>query len=90
MSRLDELCATVDVLVIAAPITPNSRGLIGAGAARAVEARARVVLSCRAAAIVDEPALVDALEEGHLPAAGLDVTATEPLPAATRCGRRRT
>jgi phosphoglycerate dehydrogenase-like enzyme len=30
--------------------------------------------------IVDEPALVDALEEGHLAAAGIDVTATEPLP----------
>ena len=31
-------------------------------------------------AIVNEAALVDALEEGHLAGAGLDVTATEPLP----------
>jgi len=31
-------------------------------------------------AIVNEAALVDALEEGHLAAAGLDVTETEPLP----------
>jgi D-3-phosphoglycerate dehydrogenase len=39
------------------------------------------LLSMSRGGIVEEQALVDALEEGHLAAAGLDVTATEPLPA---------
>jgi len=43
--------------------------------------RGSYLLSMSRGGIVDEPALVDALEEGHLAAAGIDVTATEPLPA---------
>jgi phosphoglycerate dehydrogenase-like enzyme len=80
MSRLDELCAAVDVLFIAAPITPKSRGIIGPAQIRKMH-RGSMLFSLSRGAIVDEPALIDALEEGHLAAAGVDVTATEPLPA---------
>jgi phosphoglycerate dehydrogenase-like enzyme len=79
-SRLDEMCRLADVLIVAAPITPRSRGIIGEPQIRAMK-RGSYLLSMSRGAIVDEPALIDALEEGHLAGAGLDVTATEPLPA---------
>jgi phosphoglycerate dehydrogenase-like enzyme len=80
LARLDEMCAASDVLIVAAPITPNSRGMIGPRQIRLLK-RGSFLLSMSRGAIVDEPGLVDALEEGHLAGAGLDVTATEPLPA---------
>lgn len=79
LSRLNELCQEADVLVIAAPITPNSRDMIGREHLRRMK-RGSYVLQMSRGAIVNESALVDALEEGHLSGAGLDVTATEPLP----------
>jgi phosphoglycerate dehydrogenase-like enzyme len=79
LSRLDELCRETDVLAIAAPITPNSRGMIGAEQLRQLKGGAYVLQMSRGG-IVNEAALVDALEEGHVAGAGLDVTETEPLP----------
>ena len=79
LSRLNELCREADVLAISAPITPSSRGMIGAEQIRQMK-RGSYILQMSRGGIVDEPALVDALEEGHLAGAGLDVTATEPLP----------
>jgi phosphoglycerate dehydrogenase-like enzyme len=79
LSRLDELCAEADVLAISAPITPSSRGLIGQEQLRKLKRGSHVLVMSRGK-IVNEAALVDALEEGHLASAGLDVTATEPLP----------
>jgi phosphoglycerate dehydrogenase-like enzyme len=79
LSRLNDLCRESDVIAIAAPITPSSRGLIGKEQIRHMK-RGSYILQMSRGGIVDEAALVDALEEGHLAAAGLDVTATEPLP----------
>jgi phosphoglycerate dehydrogenase-like enzyme len=79
LSRLDEMCRESDVLAIAAPITPNSRGMIGAQQLRQLK-RGAYVLQMSRGGIVNESALVDALEEGHLAGAGMDVTETEPLP----------
>lgn len=79
LDRLDDLCREVDVLVNSAPITPRSRGMVGRQQIRLLK-RGSFVLSMSRGGIIDEPALVDALEEGHLAGAGLDVTATEPLP----------
>ena len=79
LSRLNELCEQSDVLTISAPITPRSRGMIGREQVGLLR-RGSYILQVSRGAIVDEPALVDALEEGHVQGAGLDVTATEPLP----------
>jgi phosphoglycerate dehydrogenase-like enzyme len=79
ISRLTELCQVCDVVIVAAPITPSSRGIIGAPQIRAMK-RGSFLLSMSRGGIIDEPSLIDALEEGHLAGAGLDVTATEPLP----------
>jgi phosphoglycerate dehydrogenase-like enzyme len=79
LARLNDLCRETDVLVISAPITPDSRGMIGAEQIRSLK-RGSYILQMSRGGIVNEAALVDALEEGHLAGAGLDVTATEPLP----------
>jgi phosphoglycerate dehydrogenase-like enzyme len=79
LDRLNELCRAANVLVIAAPWTPSSKGMIGPEQLRCL-APGSFLLQMSRGGLVDEPALVDALEEGHLAGAALDVTATEPLP----------
>ncbi len=80
LTRLDDLCAASDVLVIAAPITRETRGMVG-GPQLARLPHGAYLLAMSRGGIVDEPALLDALRAGRLAGAGLDVTATEPLPA---------
>jgi phosphoglycerate dehydrogenase-like enzyme len=79
-SRLTELAATVDVLVVAAPLTDETRGMIDAEVIDALGADGLFVNVGRGE-IVDEAALIAALREGRLAGAALDVFAVEPLPA---------
>jgi phosphoglycerate dehydrogenase-like enzyme len=79
LSRLNDLCRESNVLAIAAPITPTSKGMIGEEQIRNLK-RGSYLLVMSRGKIVNERALVDALEEGHLSGAGVDVTAVEPLP----------
>jgi phosphoglycerate dehydrogenase-like enzyme len=79
LDRLNDLCREADVLVISAPMTPTSRDMVKAEQIRNLK-RGSYILQMSRGAIVNEAALVDALEEGHLGGAGLDVTGTEPLP----------
>ncbi|MCC7369324.1 MAG: D-2-hydroxyacid dehydrogenase [Chloroflexi bacterium] len=78
LSRLDEMCSQIDVLAISAPITPQTRGLIGPKQIALLRPGAYVMVMSRGN-IVDEPALIEALKSGHVAAAGLDVTHEEPL-----------
>lgn len=75
----DEL-ATTDVLIMILPSTPATRHALDAEKLAALPAHAWVVNVGRGDA-VDEPALMDALREGRIAGAALDVTSTEPLPA---------
>ena len=68
-----------DWLVIACPLTAETRGLVNAAVIAALPKGARIVNVARGE-IVDEPALIDALRRGHLAGAYLDVFETEPLP----------
>jgi D-2-hydroxyacid dehydrogenase (NADP+) len=79
LERFDEMCARSDILVTAVPITPRTRGMIGAKQIAAMKDRGYVLAMSRGG-IVDEAALVAALESGKLAGAGLDVQATEPMP----------
>lgn len=69
----------VDYLVLAAPLTDETRGLIDAAALGAMK-RDAVVVNVGRGEVVDEAALVAALQEGRIGGAALDVFETEPLP----------
>jgi len=78
MSDLGKLAAESDVLVIAAPRTPQSDGAVG----RAVLTRlpaGGIVINVSRGALLDEQALIECLDAGALRGAALDVFATEPL-----------
>lgn len=68
-----------DVIVDTLPLTPETRGILGAGFFAAVKKGAYLVNVGRGGT-VDTDALVKALQEGRLGGAGLDVTEPEPLP----------
>ncbi len=74
---LDALLAGSDVLSIHCPLTPSTRGLLGRERLRAMRPGAFLVNTARGP-VVDEGALVEALESGHLAGAGLDVYEREP------------
>jgi lactate dehydrogenase-like 2-hydroxyacid dehydrogenase len=76
---LDAVLAAADVVSLHCPLTPATRGLIDAAALRAMKPTAILVNTARGG-IVDQDALADALAEGRIAAAALDVTDPEPLP----------
>jgi phosphoglycerate dehydrogenase-like enzyme len=77
---LDDLLRECDVVSIHAALTPESRGLIDARRIGLMKPTAYLVNTARGA-IVDEGALVRALEERRIAGAALDVFEREPLPA---------
>jgi len=79
VTELDALLARAEVLSLHCPLNEATRGLIGA-AALAQLPRGAIVVNTARGGIVDEAALLAALDAGHLAWAGLDVFAREPLP----------
>lgn len=79
VSRLDDLLAESDVVVVAAPLTAGTGDLLGTRELALMKPDAYLIVVSRGG-IVNEPALVDALNAGHLAGAGIDVTVNEPLP----------
>ncbi|MBU2227815.1 MAG: D-2-hydroxyacid dehydrogenase [Proteobacteria bacterium] len=81
--QLPELLAGSDFVVLALPLTKETRGLIGEKELRGMKPGAYLINVARGA-IVDEAALIRALEEKWIAGAGLDVFAREPLPPESR------
>ena len=68
-----------DWVVLCAPSTPQTQHMIGAAEISLLKPEARIINIARGA-LIDEAALIQALQEGRISGAGLDVFAEEPLP----------
>jgi phosphoglycerate dehydrogenase-like enzyme len=77
--RLHELLGRSDFVVVTAPRTPETTGMLGEAEFRAMKRTAYYVCFSRGG-IADDAALLRALEEGWIAGAGLDAHGTEPLP----------
>lgn len=79
VAQLEEVLPHADFVVIAAPETPETKHLIGVVQLARMKPAARLINVARGS-LLDEAALVHALETRALAGAALDVTPTEPLP----------
>jgi phosphoglycerate dehydrogenase-like enzyme len=77
----DELLSTSDIVTLNVPLTSSTRHLIGARELALMNSEA-VLINVSRGAVVDEAALLDALQTGRLRGAGLDVLEQEPPDAA--------
>jgi D-3-phosphoglycerate dehydrogenase len=75
---LDTLLKTSDYVSVHAPLLQQTRGMLNAAAFGEMKKGAYIVNTARGP-LIDEPALVAALDSGQVGGAGLDVVATEPL-----------
>jgi len=80
MGSFHRLLGEADAVVICAPLTSATRGMLDLAAFRAMQRHA-ILINVTRGAIVDDASLVQALREKLIAAAGLDVTPIEPLPA---------
>jgi phosphoglycerate dehydrogenase-like enzyme len=78
-SQRESVLPQADYVVLAAPETPETKQLIGAAQIAIMKRGARLINVARGS-LLDELALIPALESGALGGAALDVTGTEPLP----------
>ena len=78
LDRLEESMATADYVVILAPLTKDTRGLIGEKELKAMKEDA-ILINLARGPLVDENALIEALKEKRIRGAGLDVFSREPL-----------
>jgi phosphoglycerate dehydrogenase-like enzyme len=78
--KLAEMIPRCDYVVVTAPLTAETRGMIGAREFAAMKPAA-VVINVGRGAVIDEPAIIQALTAKRILGAALDVFSTEPLPA---------
>jgi D-3-phosphoglycerate dehydrogenase len=76
-TNLDELLAWADVVMVHAPLTPHTAGMIGAAELASMR-RGAILVNTSRGGLIDEQALFAALGSGHLRAAALDVFQDEP------------
>lgn len=76
---LEPLLEAADVVSVHTPLTPETRGIIGAAALERMKPTA-ILINCARGGLVDEDALLAALNAGKLAGAGLDVFVAEPPP----------
>ena len=83
VSELDKVLPETDLLAMSLPATPETKGILSRERMALLPEGAYIVNVGRGSAI-DEAALADNLESGHLAGAALDVFQTEPLPEGNR------
>jgi D-2-hydroxyacid dehydrogenase (NADP+) len=82
ISYLKWALAEADIVVLTCPLTPETAGLMGRDAFARMKPSAHLINVARGK-VVDEPALIAALQAGQIAGAALDVTVEEPLPATS-------
>ena len=75
--ELDELLARADIITLHAPLTEQTRNILSREAIARTKKGVRII-NCARGGLVDEAALADALQSGHVAGAALDVFETEP------------
>lgn len=78
-ANLDELLQESDFVLVFAPLTPETKNMIGKNELAKMKETA-ILINVARGGIVDEVALYDALKDGTIWAAGLDVFEVEPVP----------
>jgi phosphoglycerate dehydrogenase-like enzyme len=86
--QLRDLLAISDFVLVSAPLTAQTRGMIGVAQITAMKDSA-VIINVGRGPVIEEKALVRALESGRIRGAALDVFDTEPLPAGHPFSRMR-
>src|SRR5438874_3977356 len=80
VDELDDLLANADFISLHTPLTSETRHILDAPRLRKTKRGVRII-NCARGGLIDENALVQALQDGHVAGAALDVFETEPLPA---------
>ncbi len=75
-----EMITAADYVVAAAPLTAQTKGMISDAEFGAMKPSG-VIINVGRGPVIDEPAMIRALESGRIKGAGLDVTSVEPLPS---------
>ncbi|MGC6483219.1 MAG: phosphoglycerate dehydrogenase [Synechococcus sp.] len=78
LTQLPDLFRSADYVTLHIPRTPDTENLVNAELLRSMKPTARLV-NCARGGIIDEAALADAIENGVIAGAGVDVFASEPL-----------
>ncbi len=81
-SQLNDLLPQADIVALTCPLTPETENLIDAKALSLMKPSAHLINVARGR-VVDEGALIAALQSGQIAAAGIDVTREEPLPQSS-------
>lgn len=81
-TRLEELAAWSEILILTLPLNASTRGIVDKKIIRAMAPGSYLINVARGACVL-ETDLCDALADGHLRGAGLDVTQIEPLPESS-------
>ncbi|HZH29680.1 MAG TPA: phosphoglycerate dehydrogenase [Pyrinomonadaceae bacterium] len=78
LAPLEEVCARADFITVHTPLTAETRGIIGAREFALMKPGVRII-NCARGGLIDERALCEALAEGRVAGAALDVFEEEPL-----------
>src|SRR6059058_3489517 len=80
VEELDDLLANADFISLHTPLTAETRHILNAERLRKTRPGVRII-NCARGGLIDEAALVEALQDGHVAGAALDVFEVEPLPS---------
>jgi len=80
VDELDDLLTSADFISLHTPLTAETRHILDAARLQRTKRGVRII-NCARGGLIDENALLKALQDGHVAAAALDVFETEPLPA---------